>query len=70
LREKPDDGAKIVARLGPSVMVGNVSYVRARGEWILVRWSKEQSSQAEFDRGKGNGKGWLKQGQIKGECED
>lgn len=70
LRKKPDDNAEIVAHLERSNMVGDIARVPERNGWIYVIWSKEQSSQAAFLRGKGDGKGWMKRTQIRGECED
>lgn len=66
----PNEKAKIVAQLKSTYMVGEVSDVPQRDGWILVRWSIEQTNQAEFGRGKGQGKGWLKYDQVIGECED
>ncbi len=70
LRDRPTDTAKVIAQLESSNMVGDVSGVRERNGWVYVRWSRTQSSQAEFRRGKGNGKGWMKRDDIRGECED
>lgn len=70
LYKRPSDKAKIVAQLKSTYMVGEISSVRQRDDWIYVRWSIEQTNQAEFERGIGDGKGWVKLDQIIGECED
>lgn len=70
LHKQPDEKSEVVARLKHSNMVGDVARVRERNGWIYVIWSKQQSSQSAFSRGKGDGRGWMKHDQIRGECED
>jgi hypothetical protein len=70
LHVRPNAKSKVVARLQPSYMVSDISGVRPRGDWIFVRWSRVQMSLAEFSRGKGDGKGWIRIAQTQGECED
>jgi hypothetical protein len=70
VRKRPDAQSKVIARLRPPAMVSDVEGVSWRGDWIYVRWSRRQTSQAEFLRGKGDGKGWVRIGETQGECED
>jgi hypothetical protein len=70
LHARPNAKSKVVARLQPAFFVSDVSGVRPRGDWIYVRWSRVHRSQAEFSRGKGDGKGWIRREQTQGECED
>lgn len=66
----PDARSPIVARLTWSMMVSEGRRMREVDGWLFVRWSREQMSQADFFRGRGDGKGWIRRGDIQGECED
>lgn len=66
----PDARAPIVARLPWSAMVSDGRRTRERDGWVWVRWSLGQLSQADFSRGRGDGKGWIRRSAIQGECED
>ena len=70
VHKKPDGGSKIVARLTQFMMVSEGRRMRERDGWIFVHWSAEQMSQDDFQRGKGQGKGWMRREDIRGECED
>ena len=70
LYKRPDAASRVVARLESNFMVGDGRHARERNGWVFVRWSRTQSSQAEFERGKGDGKGWMRREDIRGECED
>jgi hypothetical protein len=65
LREKPDDGAKLVLRMPPGSMVRSTKGVRERNGWVHVLWYQSQASKKEA------GKGWVRHDLIYGgECED
>lgn len=65
LREKPDDGARLVLRMPPGSMVRSVKGARERGGWVHVLWFPAQASRKE------GGKGWVRHDLIYGgECED
>lgn len=70
VHKKPDSGAKIVARLTQFMMVSEGRRMRERDGWIFVHWSTKQMSQDDFFSGKGEGKGWMRRQDIRGECED
>jgi len=65
LRERPDDGARIVAMMEPGGMVRAVANVERRGEWVRVRWQRVGPA-ARFDA-----VGWVRHRLIHGgECAD
>ena len=70
VHRRPDANSPVIARLGRYTMVGDGRRIRERDGWILVRWSREQMTQASFERGHGDGKGWVRRDRINGECED
>jgi hypothetical protein len=70
LHKRPDARSKVIARLRLPAMVSDVAGVSWRGDWIYVRWSRRQTRQAEFSRGKRDGKGWVRIAETQGECED
>lgn len=70
LRKRPDDRAKAARPLDPFDMVTDVSGVRERGGWVYVIWSKTMISSTHFRPNQGDGRGWIKRDQIRGECAD
>lgn len=70
VHKRASSHSQVVARLTEYMMVSEGRRVRERDGWIHVRWSKTQLSQAAFERGKGDGKGWIRREEIRGECED
>lgn len=70
VHKRASSHSQVVARLTEFMMVSEGRRMREREGWILVRWSKAQLSQADFKHGKGDGKGWIRREEIRGECED
>lgn len=65
LREKPDDGSRLVLTMPPGSMVRAVKGARERNGWVHVLWYPGQASKKEA------GKGWVRHDLIYGgECED
>jgi len=70
LRKRPNDQAKAVRPLDQFDMVTDVSGVRERDGWVYVIWSKSMISSTNFRPNQGDGRGWIKRDQIRGECAD
>lgn len=70
IHQRPDARAPIIARLTWSAMVSDRRRPRARDGCFWVRWSFAQRTQHDFDRGRGDGTGWVRRNAIQGECGD